>query len=141
MLEVIVNGKPKPVAKQDRMAAWKLAPALTTGCTVVLKIAQETPLSALHLGELLLEAGLPNGVVKIIAGFGETAGRPSPAIRAETTNQKYKTESVASMATFPESMSTTRPSKRAIVPDPWASCATTTHSIRISRSIRIGRRN
>ncbi|MGU3665398.1 aldehyde dehydrogenase family protein [Methylobacterium sp. A49B] len=56
------------------MAAWKLAPALTTGCTVVLKIAEETPLSALRLGELLLEAGLPGGVVNIIAGFGETAG-------------------------------------------------------------------
>ncbi|WP_336490879.1 aldehyde dehydrogenase family protein [Methylobacterium nigriterrae] len=56
------------------MAAWKLAPALTTGCTVVLKVAEETPLSALRLGELLLEAGLPEGVVNIIAGFGETAG-------------------------------------------------------------------
>jgi len=56
------------------MAAWKLAPALTTGCTVVLKVAEETPLSALRLGELMLEAGLPDGVVNIIAGFGETAG-------------------------------------------------------------------
>ncbi len=56
------------------MAAWKLAPALTTGCTVVLKVAEETPLSALRLGEILLEAGLPNGVVNIITGFGETAG-------------------------------------------------------------------
>ena len=56
------------------MAAWKLAPALTTGCTVVLKVAEETPLSALRLGELLLEAGLPDGVVNIITGYGETAG-------------------------------------------------------------------
>jgi phenylacetaldehyde dehydrogenase len=56
------------------MAAWKLAPALATGCTVVLKVAEETPLSALRLGELLLEAGLPKGVVNIITGFGETAG-------------------------------------------------------------------
>src|ERR1700724_122458 len=56
------------------MAAWKLAPALAAGCTVVLKVAEETPLSALRLGELLLEAGLPNGVVNIITGFGETAG-------------------------------------------------------------------
>jgi phenylacetaldehyde dehydrogenase len=56
------------------MAAWKLAPALTTGCTVVLKVAEETPLSALRLGELLIEAGIPDGVVNIIAGFGETAG-------------------------------------------------------------------
>src|SRR6478609_1213143 len=49
------------------MAAWKLGPALTTGCTIVLKVAEETPLSALRLGELLLEAGLPDGVVNIIA--------------------------------------------------------------------------
>ncbi|MGH8611121.1 MAG: aldehyde dehydrogenase family protein [Gammaproteobacteria bacterium] len=55
------------------MAAWKLAPALTTGCTVVLKVAEETPLSALRLGELLLEV-LPKGVVNIVTGFGETAG-------------------------------------------------------------------
>ena len=56
------------------MAAWKLAPALATGCTVVLKVAEETPLSALRLGELLMEAGLPDGVVNIVPGFGETAG-------------------------------------------------------------------
>jgi phenylacetaldehyde dehydrogenase len=56
------------------MAAWKLAPALATGCTVVLKVAEETPLSALRLGELLLEIGLPKGVVNIVTGFGETAG-------------------------------------------------------------------
>jgi phenylacetaldehyde dehydrogenase len=56
------------------MAAWKLAPALATGCTVVLKVAEETPLSALRLGELLVEAGLPAGVVNIVPGYGETAG-------------------------------------------------------------------
>src|ERR1700678_2939743 len=56
------------------MAAWKLAPALATGCTVVLKVAEETPLSGLKLGELLQEAGLPDGVVNIVPGFGETAG-------------------------------------------------------------------
>ena len=56
------------------MAAWKLAPALATGCTVVLKVAEETPLSALRLGEILQEAGLPPGVVNIVTGFGETAG-------------------------------------------------------------------
>ncbi|MDD9805956.1 MAG: aldehyde dehydrogenase family protein [Gammaproteobacteria bacterium] len=56
------------------MAAWKLAPALATGCTVVLKVAEETPLSALRLGEVLQEAGLPDGVVNIVTGFGETAG-------------------------------------------------------------------
>lgn len=56
------------------MAAWKLAPALATGCTVVLKVAEETPLSALLLGEVLQEVGLPDGVVNIVTGFGETAG-------------------------------------------------------------------
>jgi len=56
------------------MAAWKLGPALATGNTVVLKVAEETPLSGLKLGELLMEAGLPDGVVNIVPGFGETAG-------------------------------------------------------------------
>ena len=56
------------------MAAWKLAPALATGCTVVLKVAEETPLTALRLGEIMQEAGVPPGVVNIITGFGETAG-------------------------------------------------------------------
>jgi phenylacetaldehyde dehydrogenase len=56
------------------MAAWKLAPALATGCTVVLKVAEETPLTALRLGEILQEAGVPPGVVNIVTGFGETAG-------------------------------------------------------------------
>jgi phenylacetaldehyde dehydrogenase len=56
------------------MAAWKLAPALAVGCTVVLKPAEQTPLTALRLGELILEAGFPEGVVNIVPGFGETAG-------------------------------------------------------------------
>jgi phenylacetaldehyde dehydrogenase len=56
------------------MAAWKLAPALATGCTVVLKVAEQTPLSALRLGELIAEAGIPDGVVNVLAGYGETAG-------------------------------------------------------------------
>ena len=56
------------------MAAWKLGPALATGNCVVLKPAEQTPLSALRLGELLLEAGLPEGVVNIVNGYGETAG-------------------------------------------------------------------
>jgi phenylacetaldehyde dehydrogenase len=53
------------------MAAWKLGPVLACGCTVVLKPAEQTPLSALRLGELLLEAGLPDGVVNIVTGFGD----------------------------------------------------------------------
>jgi aldehyde dehydrogenase (NAD+) len=56
------------------MAAWKLGPALATGCTVVLKPAEQTPLTALRLGEILIEAGLPPGVVNIVPGFGPTAG-------------------------------------------------------------------
>jgi phenylacetaldehyde dehydrogenase len=56
------------------MAAWKLAPALAAGCTVVLKVAEQTPLSALRLGELVQEAGFPKGVVNILSGYGETAG-------------------------------------------------------------------
>ena len=54
------------------MSAWKLGPALAAGCTVVLKPAEQTPLSALRLGELALEAGLPPGVLNVIAGDGET---------------------------------------------------------------------
>jgi phenylacetaldehyde dehydrogenase len=56
------------------MAAWKLAPALAAGCTCVLKPAEQTPLSALRLGELIMEAGFPPGVVNIVTGYGETAG-------------------------------------------------------------------
>jgi phenylacetaldehyde dehydrogenase len=56
------------------MAAWKLAPALATGCCVVLKPAEQTPLTALLLGQLVQEAGIPDGVVNIIPGYGETAG-------------------------------------------------------------------
>jgi phenylacetaldehyde dehydrogenase len=56
------------------MAAMKLAPALAAGCTVVLKPAEETSLSAIRLGELLLEAGVPPGVVNIVTGFGDTVG-------------------------------------------------------------------
>ena len=61
------------------MAAWKLGPALATGCTVILKPAEETPLSALRLGELIQEAGIPDGVVNIITGFGEATGAPLAA--------------------------------------------------------------
>jgi phenylacetaldehyde dehydrogenase len=57
------------------MAAWKLGPALATGCTVVLKPAEQTPLSALRLGELFQEAGLPDGVLNIVTGFGDAGAR------------------------------------------------------------------
>ncbi len=56
------------------MAAWKLGPALACGNAVVLKPAEQTPLTALRLGELLQEAGVPDGVVNIVPGYGETAG-------------------------------------------------------------------
>jgi phenylacetaldehyde dehydrogenase len=56
------------------MAAWKLGPALTTGNCVILKPAEQTPLSALRLAELIQEAGVPDGVVNVIPGYGETAG-------------------------------------------------------------------
>src|SRR5271155_3519985 len=56
------------------MAAWKLGPSLAAGCTSVLKPAEQTPLTALRLGELIQEAGFPDGVVNIVPGFGETAG-------------------------------------------------------------------
>lgn len=56
------------------MAAWKLAPALAAGNTVVLKPAEQTPLTALKLAEILQLAGLPEGVVNIVPGFGPTAG-------------------------------------------------------------------
>jgi phenylacetaldehyde dehydrogenase len=53
------------------MAAWKLGPALAAGCTVILKPAEQTPMTALRLGELIQEAGFPEGVVNIVTGFGE----------------------------------------------------------------------
>ena len=56
------------------MAAWKLGPALATGCCVVLKPAEQTPLTALLLAELVAEAGIPEGVVNVVPGYGETAG-------------------------------------------------------------------
>ena len=56
------------------MAAWKLGPALACGCCVVLKPAEQTPLSALLLAELTAEAGFPEGVVNVVPGYGETAG-------------------------------------------------------------------
>ncbi|MEH7218025.1 aldehyde dehydrogenase family protein [Bacillus toyonensis] len=56
------------------MAAWKLGAALATGCTIVLKPAEQTPLSLLYTAQLLKEAGFPNGVVNVVPGFGEGAG-------------------------------------------------------------------
>ncbi len=57
------------------MAAWKIAPALAVGCSAVIKPAEQTPLSAIRLAELMQQAGVPDGVINIVPGFGETAGR------------------------------------------------------------------
>ena len=62
-----------------QMAAWKLAPALAAGCAVVLKPAEQTPLTAVRLVALCEEAGVPPGVVNLVTGFGETAGAPLAA--------------------------------------------------------------
>ena len=56
------------------MIAWKWGPALAAGCTLVLKPADATPLSALYMGQLSREAGFPPGVINIVNGFGATAG-------------------------------------------------------------------
>jgi 4-guanidinobutyraldehyde dehydrogenase / NAD-dependent aldehyde dehydrogenase len=57
------------------MASWKVGPALATGCSVVLKPAEQSPLTALRLAELAAEAGVPDGVLQVVPGFGETAGQ------------------------------------------------------------------
>lgn len=56
------------------MVAWKWGPALAAGCTIVMKPAEQTPLSCLRLGELAMEAGFPPGVINIVPGYGPTAG-------------------------------------------------------------------
>ena len=61
------------------MAVWKLAPALASGCCVVLKVAEQTPMTALRLAELFDQAGFPAGVVNIRTGYGEGAGAPLAA--------------------------------------------------------------
>lgn len=58
------------------MAAWKVAPALAAGCTMVLKPSEITPLTAIALGEVAQEAGLPAGVLNIVTGLGQEAGQP-----------------------------------------------------------------
>src|SRR5882762_9811099 len=80
-LEAIDNGKPVGVAAQIvpwnfplLMATLKIAPALTAGCTVILKPAEQTSLTALRLADLVAEAGFPPGVVNVVTGNGHTAG-------------------------------------------------------------------
>src|SRR6266498_2224656 len=71
---VVVCGQIIPWNFPLLMAAWKLAPALAAGNTIVLKPAEQTPVTAMELGKLILEAGFPEGVVNIVPGYGETAG-------------------------------------------------------------------
>jgi len=56
------------------MFTWKVAPALATGCTVVIKPSELTPLTAMYMTKLMKEAGLPNGVVNVVTGYGPTVG-------------------------------------------------------------------
>src|SRR5690606_26888059 len=56
------------------MAIWKIAPALAAGCAIILKPAENTPLTAIRLGQLALEAGLPAGILNILTGYGPEAG-------------------------------------------------------------------
>jgi aldehyde dehydrogenase (NAD+) len=71
---VVVVGQIIPWNFPMLMQAWKLAPALATGNTVVMKPAEQTPLTALRIGELIVEAGFPQGVVNLLPGFGPSAG-------------------------------------------------------------------
>ena len=58
------------------MMAWKLGPALATGCTIVMKTSEKTPLTALAICKLVAECGFPKGVINVLSGFGQTAGAP-----------------------------------------------------------------
>jgi aldehyde dehydrogenase (NAD+) len=105
------NRKPMPLGVAGQiipwnfpllMAAWKLAPALATGNTVVLKPAETTPLTALKLAELIQEAGLPEGVVNVVTGFGDTgaalvnhAGVDKIAFTGSTPVGKYIQKAIA----------------------------------------------
>lgn len=75
------------------MAAWKWGPALAAGCTTILKPAEQTPLTALRLGELAMEAGFPEGVVNIVPGFGDTGAAivAHPQVDKIAFTGEYKT--------------------------------------------------
>lgn len=78
------------------MVAWKWGPALAAGCTTILKPAEQTPLSALRLGELVQEAGFPDGVVNIVPGFGETGAAlvKHPGVDKIAFTGEYKTAQI-----------------------------------------------
>lgn len=60
------------------MAAWKIAPALATGNSVILKPSEKSPLTAIRLAALATEAGIPDGVFNVLPGFGHTVGKAWP---------------------------------------------------------------
>ena len=66
---------PHRLSHGTSLQAWKLGPLLATGCVSVMKPAEQTPLTALRIGELIMEAGFPEGVVNILPGFGPSAGQ------------------------------------------------------------------
>ena len=69
------------------LAAWKVAPALAAGCTIVLKPSSSTPLTALELGKIALEAGVPEGVLNVVTGSPASSARRSWSIRASTRSR------------------------------------------------------
>src|SRR5262245_58701051 len=79
------------------MVAWKWGPALAAGCTIVMKPAEQTPLSCLRLGELALEAGVPEGVINVEPGYGPTAGAAivkHPDVDKVAFTGEYKTAQI-----------------------------------------------
>ena len=84
------------------MAAWKLGPALAGGNTVVFKPAEHTPLTALRLGELVMEAGFPDGVVNVVPGPGaDRRARPWPRTRTSTRSRSPAPPRSASASSRP----------------------------------------
>jgi aldehyde dehydrogenase (NAD+) len=71
-----------------QLAAWKTAPALACGCSMVLKPSEHTPLTALKLAEYFLEAGMPDGALNVLTGYGETAGE-SLALHCEVDQVSF----------------------------------------------------
>ena len=86
------------------MTAWKVAPALAMGNSVVLKPAEQSPLSALRLAELASEAGIPDGVFNVVPGFGEEAGSRSVVTPTSTRSRsRARCRSVACSSAMPAS--------------------------------------
>ena len=103
------------------MALWKIGPVLATGCTTVLKPAEQTPLTALYLAHLIKEAGVPKGVVNVVTGFGATAGAAISGHMDVDKVTNYITDDVTTLLTW--AISVTLYTFRWRSPDParWAS--------------------